>query len=46
MIDGYIQRFLDHITGERGLAANTIASYGRDLAQLAEFLVTPKAGTF
>lgn len=38
MIDGYIQRFLDHITGERGLAANTIASYGRDLAQLAEFL--------
>jgi len=38
MIDGYIQRFLDHIIGERGLAANTAASYGRDLAQLAEFL--------
>lgn len=38
MIDGYIQRFLDHIVAERGLSGNTVASYGRDLAQFAGFL--------
>lgn len=39
MMDLYIQRYLDHITVERGLSANTVASYGRDLAQFAAFLV-------
>ena len=38
MIDILIQRFLDHIAIERGLSDNTIASYGRDLAQFADFL--------
>lgn len=38
MIDIYIQRYLDHLIVERGLSANTIASYGRDLAQFARFL--------
>jgi len=38
MIDLYVQRFLDHIEVEQGLAANTVASYGRDLAQFAAFL--------
>jgi len=38
MIDDCIQRFLDHTVAERGLSGNTVASYGRDLAQFAEFL--------
>lgn len=38
MIDHYIQRFLDYIAVERGLSANTVASYGRDLSQFASFL--------
>ena len=38
MIDLCIQRFLDSITVERGLSANTVASYAHDLAQFAEFL--------
>lgn len=38
MIDLHIQRFLDHLIVERGLSANTISSYGRDLAQFAAFL--------
>ena len=38
MIDLLIQRFLDSITVERGLSANTVASYAHDLAQFAEFL--------
>lgn len=38
MMDVYVQRFLDHLIVERGLSANTIASYGRDLAQFAAFL--------
>lgn len=38
MMDVYVQRYLDHLTVERGLAANTVSSYGRDLAQFAGFL--------
>lgn len=38
MIDLQIQRFLDSITVERGLSANTIASYARDLVQFSGFL--------
>ena len=38
MIDLHIQQFLDSTTAERGLSANTVAAYGRDLAQFAAFL--------
>lgn len=37
-MDLYIQRFLDHISVERGLSKSTVASYGRDLSQFAAFL--------
>ena len=33
-----VQRFLDHLTVERGSAANTVASYRRDLERYAAFL--------
>jgi integrase/recombinase XerD len=33
-----IQRFLDHLTVERGLSVNTIAAYRRDLARYSSFL--------
>lgn len=33
-----IQRYLDHLTVERGLADNTIAAYRRDLARYGHFL--------
>ena len=38
MIDVHIQRFLDHVAVERGLANKTLEAYARDLAQLAAFL--------
>ncbi len=34
---GQVQRFLDHLTVERGLSPNTVASYRRDLARYAVF---------
>jgi integrase/recombinase XerD len=34
---GQVQRFLDHLTVERGLSPNTVASYRRDLARYAAF---------
>jgi integrase/recombinase XerD len=50
MMDAAIQSFLDHLTVERGLSANTIAAYGRDLSQFADFVnaqhLTPNALEF
>ena len=48
MIDYHVQRFLDYIALERGLANKTLEAYGRDLAQFAAYLsdreiVDPKA---
>jgi integrase/recombinase XerD len=37
-MDDAVQAFLDHLTVERGLSGNTIAAYGRDLAQFVEYL--------
>lgn len=34
-----ITRYLDHLTVERGVAANTLASYGRDLDRYRRYLV-------
>jgi len=36
-MDEAVQAFLDHLTIERGLSANTIAAYGRDLAQFVGY---------
>lgn len=36
-MDEYVQRFLDYLMVEKGLADNTLASYGRDLAQFLAF---------
>ena len=33
-----VERFLDHLTVERGLSAHTVAAYRRDLARYAGFL--------
>ena len=37
-LDGQVQGYLDHLTIERGVAANTISSYRRDLRRYAEHL--------
>jgi integrase/recombinase XerD len=37
-LDGQVQGYLDHLTIERGVAANTITSYRRDLRRYAEYL--------
>ena len=36
-MDALAQRFLDYLLVERGLSSNTIASYGRDVAQFIQF---------
>ena len=33
-----IERFLDHLTVERGLAPNTVEAYRRDLSRFATYL--------
>jgi integrase/recombinase XerD len=38
-LDDQIQGYLDHLTIERGVAANTLSSYRRDLRRYAEHLV-------
>lgn len=37
-VDRLVQDFLDYVRYERGLSANTVAAYGRDLARFAAFL--------
>jgi integrase/recombinase XerD len=37
--DGHVDAFLAYITVERGLTANTVEAYGRDLAELRRYLV-------
>jgi len=37
-VDDLIKQFLDYLAVERGLAENTLASYGRDLGKFAQFL--------
>jgi integrase/recombinase XerD len=37
-LDGWIDRFIAYVAAERGLAANTVAAYARDLAHLTRWL--------
>lgn len=37
-LDRWVDRFLAYVAAERGLAANTVAAYARDLAQLTTWL--------
>ena len=36
--DPEVQEFLDYVRFERGMSANTVSAYGRDLARYAAFL--------
>ncbi|MBI2238292.1 MAG: site-specific tyrosine recombinase XerD [Actinobacteria bacterium] len=38
LVSVQVQRFLDHLTVERGLSSNTVSAYGRDLARYGAFL--------
>jgi integrase/recombinase XerD len=38
VLDEQVQGYLDHLTIERGVAANTLSSYRRDLRRYAEYL--------
>jgi dihydroxyacetone kinase-like protein len=40
MLRTAVRTYLDHLTVERGLAANTLSSYRRDLGRYDEFLVS------
>jgi integrase/recombinase XerD len=37
-MDTYVDHFLNFISVEKGLAANTIAAYARDLAAYSDYL--------
>jgi integrase/recombinase XerD len=37
-LDDQLQGYLDHLTIERGVAANTLSSYRRDLRRYSEHL--------
>ena len=37
-VDDVVSRYLDHLTVERGMAPNTLASYGRDLDRYRRYL--------
>lgn len=39
IMEDYINRFIDYLAVERGLAKNTLESYGRDLRQFQGYLV-------
>ena len=38
VLDDQLQGYLDHLTIERGVAANTLSSYRRDLRRYLEHL--------
>ena len=39
-LDGQVQGYLDHLTIERGVAANTLTSYRRDLRRYVDHLTS------
>lgn len=42
LLDGEIQSYLDHLDVERGVAANTLSSYRRDLRRYQQHLADRK----
>lgn len=44
LLDGEIQSYLDHLDVERGVAANTLSSYRRDLRRYLQHLADRKIG--
>src|SRR5204862_1548629 len=44
-IDRAVRTYLDHLSIEKGLAANTLSSYRRDLRRYREFLDQRAVGT-
>ncbi|WP_078326160.1 site-specific tyrosine recombinase XerD [Mycobacteroides salmoniphilum] len=44
VLDGEIQSYLDHLDVERGVAANTLSSYRRDLRRYQQHLADRKIG--
>ena len=38
IMDAWLDRFLIHLTAERGLSLNTVEAYSRDLRELADYL--------
>ena len=45
-LDDQLQGYLDHLTIERGVAANTLSSYRRDLRRYAEHLTSAASTTW